>query len=133
MRFKRRKRERGGIEASSLSDILFFLLLFFLMVSTLASPEAIKVLLPNATTSKAIPSHTVYLTIDASLHYYVNKQETKLSILKNVLQSEMKKNENAILVIRVDKSVPTQEFINVIDIANQLKLPILVATDKSTK
>jgi biopolymer transport protein ExbD len=130
MKFRRRKREQGGVEASSLSDILFFLMLFFLMVSTLASQEAIKVLLPKATTGKAIPRHTVYVSIDAGLHYYVNKEEVDELSLGNALAEEAKKHENATIVIRVDKGVPVQEFINVVEIANKLKLPVVVATDK---
>ncbi len=130
MKFKRRKRDGGGIEASALSDILFFLMLFFLMVSTLASPEAIKVLLPKASTAKEIPKHTIYVSIDTELHYYVNKQQVVVASLKNLLEQEIKKHQNATLVIRVDKSVPVQEFIFVVDIANKLKLPVVVATDK---
>ncbi|HSZ24315.1 MAG TPA: biopolymer transporter ExbD [Cytophagaceae bacterium] len=130
MKFRRRKREKGGIEASSLSDILFFLMLFFLMVSTLASQEAIKVLLPKATTGKTIPRHTVYVSIDEKLHYYVNKQEVSIESLKSTLRNEAKKQENVTIVIRVDKRVPAQDFINVIEIANKLSLPVVVATDK---
>ena len=130
MSFRRRKKERGGIEASSLSDILFFLLLFFLMVSTLASPEAIKVLLPKASTSKTIPKHTVYVSIDANLQYYLNKQTISLASLPSGLEEEAKKYDNVTVVIRVDKSVPAQDFINVVDIANKLKLSVVVATDK---
>ncbi len=127
---RRRRREKGGVEASALSDILFFLMLFFLMVSTLASQEAIKVLLPKANSGKAIPRHTVYVSIDAGLRYYVNKQEVGELALRNALEQEAKNNENATIVIRVDKTVPVQEFINVVDIANKLKLPVVVATDK---
>ena len=84
MKLRRRKREGGGVEASSLSDILFFLMLFFLMVSTLASPEAIKVLLPKSSTGKIIPKHTIYVTIDAQIRYYINKQEVASSSLRTI-------------------------------------------------
>ncbi len=132
MKFKRRKREGGGVEASSLSDILFFLMLFFLMVSTLSSQEAIKVFLPKATTGKAIPKHIIYVTIDAEHKYYVNKYEVNILSLKDRLaqESASAKNENTTIVLRVDKTVPVQEFINVVEIANKLKLNIVVATDK---
>ncbi len=130
MKFRRRKREGGGVEAGSLSDILFFLMLFFLMVSTLASPQAIKVLLPQANTGKVIPKHTIYVTIDAGLHYFVNKQGIDVSSLKSSLEQEAKVHENATVVIKVDKTVPVQEFINVVEVANELKLPVVVATEK---
>lgn len=132
MKFKRRKRHGGGVEASALSDILFFLMLFFLMVSTLASPEAIKVLLPKSNTGASIPRHTIYVTIDANMHYYLDKQELNAQSLKSALAAEAKKQDNATVVIKVDKTVPVQEFIDVVDIANQLKLPVVVATDKKT-
>ena len=130
MKFRRRRREGGGVEAGSLSDILFFLMLFFLMVSTLASPQAIKVLLPQANTGKVIPKHTIYVTIDAQHHYFVNKQEITPSALKDVLQKEARNQENANVVIKVDKTVQMQEFINVVEIANELSLPVVVATEK---
>ncbi len=130
MKFRRRKRHGGGVEASALSDILFFLMLFFLMVSTLASPEAIRVLLPKSNTGKSIPKHTIYVTIDAGLHYFVNKKELNPEALKSALQQEAAGQDNATVVIKADRTVPVQEFINVVDIANQLKLPVVVATDK---
>jgi len=132
MKFRRRQRHGSGVEAGSLSDILFFLMLFFLMVSTLASPEAIKVLLPKSNTGASIPRHTIYVTIDASQHYFVNKQELSEASLKNALAQEAKGQENATVVIKADKTVPVQAFIDVVDIANQLKLPVVVATDKKT-
>ena len=133
MRFKRRKREGGGVEASSLSDILFFLMLFFLMVSTLSSQEAIKVYLPKASTGKAIPKHIIYVTIDAEHKYYVNNNQVSSSTLKDNLAKESAaaaQNQNTTIVLRVDKTLPVQEFIDVVEIANKLKLNIVVATDK---
>jgi biopolymer transport protein ExbD len=132
MKFRRRKRHGGGVEASALADILFFLMLFFLMVSTLASPEAIKVLLPKSNTGASIPRHTIYVTIDAEKHYFLNKQELNVQSLKEALAQEAKGQDNATVVIKVDRTVPVQEFIDVVDIANQLKLPVVVATEKKT-
>jgi biopolymer transport protein ExbD len=131
MKFRRRKRHGGGVEASALSDILFFLMLFFLMVSTLASPEAIKVLLPKSNTGTSIPRHTIYVTIDAEKHYFLNKQQLSVESLKEALARESR-GQDATVVIKVDKTVPVQEFIDVVDIANQLKLPVVVATEKKT-
>jgi biopolymer transport protein ExbD len=132
MKFRRRRRGHVGVEASSLSDILFFLLLFFLMVSTLASQEAIKVLLPKASTGKTIPRHTIYVSIDQHLEYYINKQRIDKQALYAELEREAQKTENVTIVVRVDKTVSAQEFINVIDVANKLHLPVVVATDKSS-
>jgi biopolymer transport protein ExbD len=73
MNFGRRKRVHSAVEASSLSDILFFLLLFFLIISTLASPNAIKLLLPKASSGQAISTHVINVSINANLEYYVDK------------------------------------------------------------
>jgi biopolymer transport protein ExbD len=128
MKFVRRKRRHASVEASALSDILFFLMLFFLMVSTLASSEAMKILLPKAQSSVDIPKHTIYVTIDSDRRYYINKRESNLNDIKSALSKEAV--GKATVVLRADKSVPMEEFISFADVVNQLKIPMVVATEK---
>lgn len=133
MKLRRRKRVHSAVEASSLSDILFFLMLFFLMISTLASPNAIKLLLPKASTGQSSPTHPIKLSIDAAVHYYVEEQQVTLPELKERLIAEAHKYQSPSIVLRVDKSVKVEDLIAVVDIANQLKIPLVVATDKKSE
>ncbi len=133
MKLSRRKRVHSAVEASSLSDILFFLLLFFLMISTLASPNAIKLLLPKASTGQTVPRHVINLSIDASLRYYIDKQEISIAELKGLLMAEAHKYENPTVVLRVDKSIRVEDLIAVVDVVNQVKIPLVVATDKKSE
>ncbi|MBC7451058.1 MAG: biopolymer transporter ExbD, partial [Cytophagales bacterium] len=75
MKIKRRKRMHMGVEASSLADILFFLMLFFLMVSTLASNNALGLLLPESRTGKVVPKEVINISIDDKLQYYVDSRK----------------------------------------------------------
>jgi biopolymer transport protein ExbD len=133
MRLSRRKRVHSAVEASSLSDILFFLMLFFLMISTLASPNAIKLLLPKASTGKTVPTHAISLSIDASLDHYIDQRKISLPELKEKLIIEARKYENPTVVLRVDKSVRVEDLVAVVDIVNQIKIPLVIATDKKSE
>ena len=130
MNFGRRKKVHSAVEASSLSDILFFLLLFCLIISTLASPNAIKLLLPKATTGQAISTHTINLSINKNLEYYIDKKSVTLETLAPELQAEARKHEKSSVVLRVDKSISVEELVKVIDVVNKLKIPLVIATDK---
>ena len=130
MRLTRRKRHGSVVEASALSDILFFLLLFFLMMSTLASPSAIKLLLPKAKTGQNISKNIIGLGIDENLVYYIEDKPVSVENLKSLLEKESLKAEQPTIVVRAHKSIPVEELIKVIDIVNQLKLPMVIATEK---
>ena len=131
MQFKRRKRMHSAVEASSLSDILFFLMLFFLMISTMASPEAIRILLPHASTGKAIPKHPVSVIIDNKLNWYVDGKPADEYTIRTELSSEAKKYNNEItVVLKADKDISVEQLIKVVDIVNQLKIPLVVATER---
>ncbi|MBL0189854.1 MAG: biopolymer transporter ExbD [Saprospiraceae bacterium] len=130
MKLTRRKRHGSVVEASALSDILFFLLLFFLMMSTLASPSAIKLLLPKAKTGQNISKNIIGLGIDENLVYYIEDKPVSVQNLKALLEKESKKAELPTIVVRAHKSIPVEELIKVIDIVNQLKLPMVIATEK---
>jgi biopolymer transport protein ExbD len=130
MNFGRRKRVHSAVEASSLSDILFFLLLFFLIISTLASPNAIKLLLPKASTGQAISTHVINVSINDKVEYYLDKNRVTLEALSPQLIAEARKHEKPTVVLRVDKSIAVEELVRVIDVVNKLKIPLVIATDK---
>jgi biopolymer transport protein ExbD len=130
MNFGRRKRVHSAVEASSLSDILFFLLLFFLIISTLASPNAIKLLLPKASSGQAISTHVINVSINANLEYYVDKKRVSMAELGNQISDESRKHEKPTVVLRVDKSIQVEELVKVVDLVNKLKIPLVIATDK---
>ena len=126
------KRRHAHVEAASLSDILFFLLLFFLIVATLASPNAIKVLLPKASTEESIPRNIINLTINDRLEYYIEQQRIPNESLQDALLSRAACTSDATVVLRVDRTIQVDELIKVVDIINGLKMPMVVATEKST-
>jgi biopolymer transport protein ExbD len=133
MNFRRTKnRGHATVEAASLSDILFFLLLFFLIVATMASPNAIKVLLPKATSEETVPRNIINLTITDKLEYYLEQQQVPAASLKEALSSVSATAISPTVVLRVDKTIQVNELIKVVDVINSLKLPMVVATEKAS-
>ncbi len=135
MRLRRRKRMHSAVEASSLSDILFFLLLFFLMISTMASPEAIRILLPKSATGKTIPKHAINLTIDKDLSWTVDKTPVfnEQELGAKLAAEAAAHNNDVTVVLRMDKTISVEEMIRVVDIINQQKLPMVIATEKKSE
>jgi biopolymer transport protein ExbD len=130
MRFRRNKHVHAEVQAGALTDILFFLMLFFLIISTLASPNAIKLLLPKAQTGKTIPNQVINISVSADLKYYVNKDEVTLETMQQSIINEAGMLENPSVVLRMDKSIIVDEMVKVIDIVNQARVPVVIAIDK---
>jgi biopolymer transport protein ExbD len=131
MNFRKRKREESEVESGALSDILFFLMLFFLMISTMASPDALKMLLPKATTGKDVPTREVIdLSVKSDGQYFVNAQSVGLDELEEALrQAASEKNAESVrLSIPKDKTV--QDLVDVIDVVNRVNLHMVLAVDK---
>ena len=131
MNFRRAKNVHAEVQAGALSDILFFLMLFFLIISTLASPNAIKLLLPKATTGKSIPSQVINVSITGDLKYYINQNEVTLANMEQLLIAEGGKLQTPSVVLRMDKTISIDEMVKVIDIVNKAKVPVVIAIDKA--
>jgi len=131
MEFRKRKSTHAAVEAGALSDILFFLMLFFLIVSTLASPNAIKLLLPKAATGQTVPKQKIELSVTADLRVYLGKREVDKANLETELKNEAAGKENPTVVLKVDKSVTVENLIQVVDACNKAKVPMVIATEKA--
>ncbi|GAB2530570.1 ExbD/TolR family protein [Rufibacter soli] len=131
MNFRKTKRQAAVVEAASLSDILFFLMLFFLIISTLASPTAIKLLLPQAKHTQSIPKNLLNISVNADLMYFLEKEPVSFAGLESSLAQLASQETKPTVVLRVDKTIQVSELVKVVDIINQNKLPMVIATTKA--
>jgi biopolymer transport protein ExbD len=134
MKIERRKLRTAEVYTASLNDIMFFLLLFFLIISTLVTPATIRVLLPQAKTSeKVVVKKQVNLTITSDHRYYVNQKEVTFENLQSQLSmvlASKKPGEEVIVLLHADKTLNLQDVVSVIDIGNILKVKMVLFTQK---
>lgn len=126
----KRHRKQAEMHNSALNDILFILLLFFLIVSTMANPNVIKLGLPKAT-SNVKAKQTVVVSIDQNENFFVGTKQVPFERLQETLAPALK-NETLepTIVINAEKSVPVEQVVNVIEIANKLGAKVVLATKK---
>ena len=107
--------------SSSMSDLVFLLLIFFMITSTLISPNAVKLLLPESN-SKTMAKESVTVYIDESHNFYVeNDIPIAVGELESFLRTSISGNDSsACVVLRADKTVPVQDVIQVIDAVNSI-------------
>jgi biopolymer transport protein ExbD len=116
------------VSTSSFSDIMFFLMLFFLIASTLISPSVVKLTLPNAKYHQTIRKTEIALSITKDLAYFINKKEVPFDQIENELITASKGKEEPVVVLRVDNSIPVQNLVNVLQIGNKLNIKMILAT-----
>ena len=102
-----------------MSDLVFLLLIFFMLTSTLVAPNAIKLLLPSSN-SKTMAKQTVTVYIDGQYLYYVDENQADETALESMIGQKIAGESEATVVLRSDKTVPVQYVVNVIDAVNQI-------------
>ncbi|HLP72572.1 MAG TPA: biopolymer transporter ExbD [Bacteroidales bacterium] len=130
MNIRRNRHFKPEVSTSSLNDIMFFLLLFFLIVSTLANPNVIKVLLPNSKAAQSINKQQISLTVTEDKRYFINQREIQLSDLEALLKEEIKDIESPTIVLRFAKNLNVQELVDVLEIGVRLNIKMVMATEK---
>ena len=131
MNLRRRHREEGEVHTGPLNDILFILLLFFLIVSTLANPNVIKLTQPKSK-SDTKAKQTVVVSIDANKQYYIGTTRVTIDELKAKLQPFLaKETDQPSIVINADKTVPIDDVVAVMRIARELGARTVLAVDKN--
>jgi biopolymer transport protein ExbD len=130
MAIKRNKRFHAEIPTSSLSDIMFFLLLFFLIISTLANPNVIKLLLPKAQSSESTKKNHITLSVTDEKRYFLDKTEVAFSDLKTAIQNITSERNDKTVIVRIPKGLQVQDLVDVLQIGSELKLNFSIATTK---
>jgi biopolymer transport protein ExbD len=130
MNIRRNKHFKPEVSTSSLNDIMFFLLLFFLIVSTLANPNVIKVLLPNSKSAQNLNKQQINLTVTSDKKYFINQKEVVLAQLQTELQDQIKGIDNPTVILRFAKDLSVQDLVDVLEIGVRLNLKMVMATQK---
>lgn len=128
MAIKTRNKVSADFSMSSMTDIVFLLLIFFMLTSTLVTTNAIDLLLPNAKKPKANNSPNVSVSIDKNLNFYVDRNPVAKEFLEATLMDRLTNAENKTVVLRVEQSVPIENAVYVMDIANQNRIKVVLAT-----
>lgn len=116
----------ASFSMSSMTDIIFLLLVFFMLTSSFITPSGLPVNLPSSSSSNIV-MQKVSVTITPDLKYYVNDQKVSLPRLERTLKAELNEKEG-VVVLHCDKAVPVEHLVNVASIATKLKAKISLAT-----
>jgi biopolymer transport protein ExbD len=134
MKLKRRHKEGAEVSTESLNDIMFFLLLFFLIISTLVNPSVIKLALPTSESAVQMTLQPVTVEISADHEYAVNRTKIPFTDLENALKIELAKTTSApTVVLKLDKSLTVQDLADVMQIGYKLKVKMVLSTQATNK
>ena len=115
---------------SAMNDIMFFLLLFFLIIATMSNANVIKILLPKSDNTSQMAKQPLTLTVTDELKYYVNSNEVPANLLEGALAEAVKRNEDNTVVLRIAKTLSVQDLVDVMSIAARLNLKMVLSTEK---
>jgi biopolymer transport protein ExbD len=112
---------------SSMTDIIFLLLIFFMLTASFVTPSGLPINLPGSKSS-TIVMQRVSVTITADLKYFVNDKRSSFNSLEDDLRKELNSGQEGVVVLHIDKTVPTEHLVRVAGIATSLKAKVSIAT-----
>lgn len=122
-----RNKVSPNFNMSSMTDIVFLLLIFFMLTSTLVTTNALDLVLPNSS-SKVVDKQTLSVSIDKDLVYYIDRDVVDVGFMESMLLSRLSKAEEKVVVLRVEQGVPIEHAVKIMDIAYRNKLKVVLAT-----
>lgn len=131
----RKKHRESEVSTDSLNDIMFFLMLFFLILSTMVSPNAIKVALPNSEVKTTVENNKkpIHVAVTKDKKYYVNSTEVPLSNLEAEISKLSSTLLEPVVIMHLDKELSIQDEIDIMTIAYRLKCKTVLATAATNK
>lgn len=112
---------------SSMTDIIFLLLIFFMLTSTLVHPNALKLLLPqSANQTSAKPQTSISITRD--MRYYIESKRVSYEEIEPMLQQKLGQQPDMYIALHVDEDVPMKEVVKIMNIAKKNKYKLILAT-----
>ncbi|GAB4250101.1 MAG: biopolymer transporter ExbD [Vicingaceae bacterium] len=127
MALRSKNKVSTNFSMSSMTDIVFLLLIFFMITSTLISPNALKLLLPKSS-SKTVAKQTISVSITKDLKFAINAKIVPFEQLEAQLTTMLQNEEEPGIVLHAEQGVPIEEVVKVMDIANRHKYKMVLAT-----
>ena len=127
MGLRSRNKISANFNMSSMTDIVFLLLIFFMLTSTLVSPNALKLLLPSSN-SKTLEKQTISISITKDIKFFINENQVRENTIEQKLNSIINKEQEPAIILHTDKTVAIEHVVKVMDIAYRNKYKIVLAT-----
>ena len=127
MGLRSRNKVSANFNMSSMTDIVFLLLIFFMLTSTLVSPNALKLLLPSSK-AKTLEKQTISISITKDIDFYINENKVTAASIEQELKLLIKNEKEPAIILDTDKTVAIEHVVKVMDIAYRNKYKIVLAT-----
>jgi len=128
MSLRNKNKVSANFSMSSMTDIVFLLLIFFMLTSTLVSPNALKLLLPNSK-ARTLEKQTISVSITPEIEYYIEDQKVPFDQLELQLKKILVNEQEPAIVLHADKTVDIEFAVKVMDIAYRNKYKVVLATN----
>ncbi|MBK9759552.1 MAG: biopolymer transporter ExbD [Flavobacteriales bacterium] len=132
MNLRRKHKEEAEVSTESLNDIMFFLLLFFLIISTLANPNVIKLMLPKSANNEQLAKQQVNLGVTKDKQYSINKKPVPFDQLEAAILAEISGLDQPTIVLNFDRELSVQDLVDVMQIGTKIKVKMVLATQKQS-
>ncbi len=118
---------QSAINASSMTDLMFLLLIFLLIATTMVTPNALKLVLPKSATQVSEKAYTT-VSITPDLQYAVDGKIVPFSALESTLQETISDTKDPVVSVHSDETVPVGELVRVLEVLNKNKYKVILAT-----
>ncbi len=132
MKITRKRHFKPEVSTSSLNDIMFFLLLFFLIVSSLANPNVIKLLLPDSKSAQNLNKQQVTISVTKEKNYFIDNRQIAFSDIEPLIKSRTASLQEPTVILRLENSLTVQDLVDILEIGNRLKVKMVMATNKKS-
>ncbi len=126
MALKRRTKISATFSMSSMTDIVFLLLIFFMVTSTMVHPNAIKLLIPKQASKKVVIEKFINARVNSAGSYYINNKKISTSRLESTLVNEFNRSQKAFIKLQTDKNAPTGAVAELLDIAESYNIKVVL-------
>jgi len=126
MDIRGRNKVNPNFNMSSMTDIVFLLLIFFMITSTLVTTSALDILLPKAS-GKTENKKSTSVSITKNLSFFIDNKKVNENKLEQDLLAILEGKENPTIILRAEEGVPIEKAVKIMDIANRNRFKVVLA------